>query len=159
MGFSKKYTWVNIAVSAVGFVCWLVWFYYKFVVRGIYNFSDVSSRLIKTLSGFLLTVILTVLFLHLDRLCCCTCVPGEEISVYDPSTDKRMILVDGEVVELPEEDVESGNSPSSSFCGCCCTVQEEKDGAFVNTVITEQEVEVVQIAEDIIKENVADIVE
>ena len=90
--------------------------------------------------------------------CCCTCVPGEEISVYDPSTDKRMILVNGELVEPPVEDLETGNSPSSSFCGCCCSVQEEKDEAFALTVINKQEIEVVQIAEDIIEEIIGDIV-
>ena len=62
----------------------------------------------------------TGLFLHLDRLysCCpCTGVPGEEISVYDPTTDKRFIIKDGELVEPPEDDVETGDTPSSSSYG------------------------------------------
>ena len=86
-------------------------------------------------------------------------MPGEEISVYDPSTDKRMILVNGEIVEPPEEDLESGNSPSSSICGCCCAAQEEKDEAFAPTVIIKHEVEIIQIAEDIIEEIIGDIVQ
>ena len=157
--FSKKLTLVNIGVSIVGYVCWLVWFYYKFVVGGIYTFSDVSFRLIFSLSSFISSATLTGLFLFLDRFCCCACVPGEEISIYDPSTDKRMILVNGEIVEPPEEDVESGNSPFSSICGCCCASQEEKDEAFAPTVIIKHEVEIIQIAEDIIEEIIGDIVQ
>ena len=51
-------------------------------------------------------------------------MPGEEISVYDPATDKRFIIKDGEIVEPPEYDVETGDTPSSSFGGCCSPVQE-----------------------------------
>ena len=73
-----------------------------------------------TLSPLLLSASLTLLLLHLDRLCCCcscTSVPGEEISVYDPTTDKRMILENGELVEPPEDDTETSNN-SSSCCSC-----------------------------------------
>ena len=44
-------------------------------------------------------------------------MPGEENSVYDPNTDKRFIIKNGELVEPPGEDVETGDTPSSSFCG------------------------------------------
>ena len=97
-------------------------------------YSDVNLMLLSfasliSLSLFHLpSVILTGLFLHLDRLCCCcpcTGVPGEEISVYDPSTDKRLILVNSELVEPPEDDVETGDTPSSSCYGCCSPVQEQ----------------------------------
>ena len=66
--------------------------------------------LLLLLSPLLLSAILTLLLLHLDRLSCfcsCTAVPGEEISVYDPTTDKRMILENGELVEPPEDDTET----------------------------------------------------
>ena len=111
--FSKKFTWLNMAVSAFGYVCWLVWYYFRFEVGGSETRSKklfYTGTIPSTLSPLLLSAILTLLLLHLDRLCCCcscTGVPGEEISVYDPTTDKRMILENGELVEPPEDDVEA----------------------------------------------------
>ena len=85
-------------------------------------------------------------------------MPGEEISVYDPSTDKRFIIKDGEVVEPPEDDVETGDTPSSSSCGCCSTAQKTNTEDIALTVVNEQEGEVVQVAEDIVEELISDIV-
>ena len=99
-----------MGVSAVGYVCWLVWYYYRFEV-GAYEWREdlfFSEYIPASLSLLLLSAMLTGLFLHLDRLCCCcpcTGVPGEEISVYDPSTDKRFIIKDGDLVEPTEGDV------------------------------------------------------
>ena len=70
-----------------------------------------------------------------------------------------MILVNGELVEPPVEDLETGNSPSSSFCGCDCSAQEEKNETFAFAVVNQQEVEAVPITEDIIEEMIRDIVE
>jgi len=53
------------------------------------------------------SVILTAIFLHLDKLCDCCCNPREQLSVYDPDLDKRFIMVDGEMMEEPEDDVET----------------------------------------------------
>ena len=119
-----------MGVSAVGYVCWLVWFYYKFEFYADEWVKDAffSITIPRSLSPLLMSAILTGLFLHLDRLCsCCPCtgVPGEEISVYDPNTDKRLILVNNDLVEPPEDDVETGDTPSSSFCGCCSPAQEQ----------------------------------
>ena len=129
--FSKKFTWINMAVSVVGYVCWAVWFFFRFGL--------IIGLMVITLPPLLLSAILTLLFLHLDRLSCCcswTRVPGEEISVYDPATDKRFVLKDGELVEPPEKDVETGNTPSS-FCGCCSgtvDVEEQNSGDIALTV-------------------------
>ena len=106
--FSKKFTWVNMAVSVVGYVCWAVWFYHRFDhgAHEWYKYWFYTQIIPSTLSPLLLSAILTLLLLHLDRLSCCcswTRVPGEVTSVYDPTTDKRMILENGELVEPPEE--------------------------------------------------------
>ena len=109
--FSKKFTWVNMAVSVVGYVCWAVWYYHRFD-QGAYEWSKWNFYNIiipPTLSLLLLSAILTLLLLHLDRLSCCcswTRVPGEVTSVYDPTTDKRMILENGELVDPPEDEGE-----------------------------------------------------
>ena len=70
-------------------------------------------------------------------------MPGEEISVYDPNMDKRFVIKDGEVVEPPEEDVEIGSTPSSSFYGCCCPVQDPDTEDIAVEVTNEQEQTVV----------------
>ena len=108
--FSKKFTLVNMAVSVVGYVGWLVWYYFKAVYL-----DDIIPIIIITLSLLLLSAILTLLLLHLDRLsCCCSCtrVPGEVTSVYDPTTDRRMILENGELVEPSDDDVETSDTSS-----------------------------------------------
>ena len=121
VSFSKKFSWINIGVSAVGYVAWSVWGYYYLESYSVYlklfPFTFLTL-LIMTFTPFLLSSFLTVLFLHLDRLCsCCSCClePGEEISVYDPHTDQRLLLRDGQMVEPPEEDLEAGNSSPPSI--------------------------------------------
>ena len=47
-------------------------------------------------------------------------------------------MIDGELVDPPEDDVETG----SSFCGCCSSAQEPNAEDIALTVIHEQEVEV-----------------
>ena len=59
----------------------------------------------------------------------------------------------GRLVELPEEDIETGNTPSSSFC---CLFKESNDEDVIVTVTNE--VEDVQIIGDIIDELASDIV-
>ena len=126
--FSKKFSWINIGVSAVGYVAWSVWSYNNLDVRNVKYFF-LNIHIPATLSPFLLSSFLTVLFLHLDRLCsCCSCClePGEEISVYDPHTDQRLLLRDGQMVEPPEEDLEAGHT-SSSHCCCARSDSESED--------------------------------
>ena len=81
-----------MAVSVVGYICWEVWVYY--------SGKKFLGTLILSLPYLLLSTILTVLFLHLDRLCCCcSCTAGGVTSVDDPTTDNRFIMIDGELVE------------------------------------------------------------
>ena len=60
-----------MAVSAFGYVCWLVWYYLRFEVGG----SEARKKLFytgtipSTLSPLLMSAILTLLLLHLDRCC------------------------------------------------------------------------------------------
>merc|ERR1711988_1318190 len=69
--FSKKFTFVNMAVSVVGYVCWAVWYYHKFVFGArewyelepevaVYNEINASCLPLLLLSAFL-----TLLLLHL----------------------------------------------------------------------------------------------
>ena len=114
--FSKRFSWSNIGVSVVGYVSWAVWFYYRFeFYKGRRDFYEVYLPI--SLSPLVLSIILTALFLHLDSICCSECarVPAEEISVYDPSTDRRFIMDQetGKIIPVPEEDVETGNNPSN----------------------------------------------
>ena len=98
--FSKKFTWFNIIVSTVGFVSWLVWYYYALELHLEYKYI-----LTIPLPLYLSSILLTVLFLHLDKLCCCCCNPREQLSVYDPDLDKRFIMKDD--VETAADDVET----------------------------------------------------
>ena len=92
--FSKKFTWVNMAVSVVGYVCWLVWYYHRFDPTSP-NHPPFYILVVSTLLPFLLSAALTLTLL---------CIPREIVSVYDPSSDKRFIIESGEVVEPNEED-------------------------------------------------------
>merc|ERR1719471_1277313 len=71
--FSKKFTWVNMAVSAFGYVCWLVWYYFRFEVGGSEahppDMAYYDRTIPSTLSPLLMSAILTLLLLHLDRCC------------------------------------------------------------------------------------------
>ena len=62
------------------------------------------------------------------------------------------------MVEPPEDDEDTGDTPSSSSCGCCSPAQEENTEDIALTVINEQEGEVVQIAKDIVEEMLRDII-
>ena len=77
-------------------------------------------------------------------------MPGEEISVFDPGTDKRFIIKDGEMVEPSEDEEETGNTPSSSFCGCCSPAQEQNPGDVVLTVVKKQDVEDDMTVEEVV---------
>ena len=129
VSFSKKFTWLNIAVSTVGYVVW--WYYivlpYTYLDEGLF-FAIV---LIFTLPLLVPSILLTALFLHLDKLCCC-CNPREQLSVYDPDLDKRFIMVDGEVVEDPEEDVETPEDDVETDTKTCC-------GGWFNSIVPDTE--------------------
>ena len=110
MSFSKKFTWVNIAFSSVGYVVCGVWSHFAYD-------TDLKELIYISLPPLILSILLTALFLHTDKLCCCCCNPREQLSVYDPDLDKRFIMVNGEVVEdteadaeTPEVDVETGTA-------------------------------------------------
>ena len=93
-----------------------------------------------TLAPLILSGLLTIIFLHLDSLCCCcscSLVPGQ-ISVYDPDTDQRFLLKDGEIVEPPEEDLETGHTSSSL---CCCILRDIKTADVSLTVIVKKEIQ------------------
>ena len=47
-------------------------------------------------------------------------------------------MIDGELADPPEDDLETG----SSFCGCCCPVQEQNTEDIALKVIKEKEVDV-----------------
>ena len=115
--FSRKFTWLNVAVSTLGLVVWRVWSYFKY--DKWYN-VNVSYSLISILPLSVLSILLTALFLHTDKLCGCCCNPREQLSVYDPDLNKRFIMVDGEVVEDPEDDVETSENDEESGNNACC---------------------------------------
>merc|ERR1719510_1524350 len=111
ISLSKKFTYINIAVSTLSYVVWGVWHFSTDLVD---HFIVVGVPLIL----HVLSILLTALFLHLDKLCCCCCNPMEQLSVYDPDLDKRFIMVDGEVVDVPEDDVETPEDDEETG-GCC----------------------------------------
>ena len=93
-------------ISTINCVVWCVWSYF--------NYAIIYSLIILPLS--VVSILLTALFLHTDKLCC-WCDPREQLSVYDPHLDKRFIMKEGEVVvdteaeaDTPEVDVETGTA-------------------------------------------------
>ena len=101
VSFSRIFTWLNIAVNTLGYA-----------VCGALLQSKELSYILSFIHFYplipLSSILLTALFLHLDKLCCCCCNPREQLSVYDPELDKRFIMVDGEVLEDPEDDQRIG---------------------------------------------------
>ena len=78
-------------------------------------------------------------------------------------------MKDGDLVDPPDDNEETG----SSFCGCCCPVQEPNTEDVALTVINEKEIEVgaelaeppeeqevesIQILQDIIDELIREVV-
>ena len=129
--FSKKITWVNMLVSSVGYASWVFSCYFAFN-------GQVFQKQIKTFSMFTFiplafSILLTALFLHLDKLPCCN--PREQLSVYDPDLDKRFIMLDGEVVEDPEDDVETTEDDVET-CTCCgwCRQTEKQQSEHVTAI-------------------------
>ena len=114
--FSKIFTYINITVSIVGYVSWVVvWWYF------IINFDQLIILIyliIPTIPPLVLSILLTALFLHLDKLCCCCCNPREQLSVDDPDLDNRFIMLDGEVVEDPKDDAETAEDVETSTKTC-----------------------------------------
>ena len=113
VSFSRRFTYINTILTTAGYVSWLVWWYFS-VVKFHQKWTFPKYILPYTLPFFLIGILLTVLFLHLDKVP--RCDPREQLSVYDPVLDKRFLMVDGEVVEAaedddetPKDDVESGN--------------------------------------------------
>ena len=109
VSFSKKFTWLNIAFSIIAYVAYGVRIFISldpssedFLYSFIYFAFFLGLVLYLILPLHVLTVLLTVLFLHTDKLCCCYCNPRDQLSVYDPKLNKRLIMVDGELVEDPD---------------------------------------------------------
>ena len=101
VSFSKKFTWINILASTVGYVVWGLWLFSNFdwFLTLHLDWHLVGTYLSIHLAVLVSSILLTALFLHTDKLCCCCCNPREQLSVYHPDLDKRFILVNGEVVE------------------------------------------------------------
>ena len=96
VSFSKKFTYINIVLSIVGFGSWFVWFHF--------NIDTGTFFLIFTLPVLVFSILLSIFFLLLDKMPKCCCNPREQLSVYNPDLDKRFIMLDGEVVDDPEDD-------------------------------------------------------
>merc|ERR1719219_3400124 len=114
VSFSKNFTYINIAVSTVSYFVWGVWYFCTFAKNDFHFYI-----LCLALPVHVLSILLTALFLHLDKLRCCRNAM-EQLSVYDPDLDKRFIMVDGEVVEAPEDDVETPEDDEETGSNTCC---------------------------------------
>ena len=110
--FSKKFNYINIVVTTVSYVNWGVWYYFTFNLYAFLIYFIIPY----ILPLHVLSILLTAFFLHTDKLCCCYCDPREQLSVYDPDLDKRFIMVEGEIMEDPEEDVETGGNTCWRWC-------------------------------------------
>ena len=110
-----------MALSIVGFGSWLVWFYLSFYLLNVFQIFSITP--------LLSTILFTTLFLHLDKLAKCCCDPREKLSVYDPAQDKRFIMRDGEVVEDPEDDVETETKT------CCHNVYCQMDNLITGIIM------------------------
>ena len=91
LALSDNLSCLNILLSSLGDTGWLFWVGLTF---GLHDYYSVS--LTSTLSPLLLSIILTGLFFQIGRNI------EQEISVFDPSTDQRLILRDGKLVK-PDE--------------------------------------------------------
>ena len=112
--FSKKFTWVNIAVSTVAYLVWGVWMFWKL------QWEIVQMFLSYILIPIVPSILLTALFLHLDKLCCCN--PREQLSVFDPDLEKRFFMVAGEVVEDTDDDIETPKGVVRTGACCSCFI-------------------------------------
>ena len=77
--FSPKFTWLNMLVNTVGWVVWGVWFYFTlsdWVCQQFLLSIPLSKWISLTLPLHLSSILLTGLFLHLDRLCAAAVIPG-----------------------------------------------------------------------------------
>jgi len=101
VSFSPKLTYINIAVTTVGYVVWYVWYYFM----GYWGPPDSLILILGiALPLLVLSILLTAFFLHFDKLCGCCCNPMEQLSVYDPDMNKRFIMLDGEIVDDPDDE-------------------------------------------------------
>ena len=91
--FRKRFTWINIGVSILGYVSWLVWYSYRFVHDEIDRHFFYHTILPTAVTPFVFSAALTALFLH---------QPREEISVYDPKLNQSFIKE--KVVDTIEDD-------------------------------------------------------
>jgi len=119
VSFSKKFSWLNILFSTVGYVVFVVRLYYNLFIR------DFNDSLLTTLPLYLSSILVAALFLHLDKLPCCN--PREQLSVYDPDLDQKFIMLDGRVVEDPEGEVENGTKTCYGWCRQTEKQQTERD--------------------------------
>ena len=125
VSFSKKFTYINIVLSFLGYVSWLVWWYFSFITHhppcpSTHHLIFYEYILPITLPPLLISILLTILFLHLDKLPKCCCDPREQLSVYDPDQNRRFIMRDGEVVEDKEDDVEDPDDDVEAGTETCC---------------------------------------
>ena len=135
VSFSKSFTYINITVTSVGYVCMVVWWSGEVGID-----LDIKSGILQyTLPLFVMSILLTALFLHLDKLLCCSCDPREQLSVYDPDLDKRFVMLDGEVVEDPEDDLENAEDVeigTKTCCGCFnCAIGEDTKPVLISFTI------------------------
>ena len=105
-----------MALTIVSYVSWVVWWYFN-----IESFDSLNFILLTTLPPLVLSILFTILFLHLDKLCRCCCNPREQLSVYDPDLDKRFIKKEGKWVEDNENDVEASEDDKET------ETKDEKD--------------------------------
>jgi len=115
VSFSTKFTYVNIVVTTVGYVVWGVWynlgpFAPLFFGPQPWNRFD-PVILVAVLPPLVLSILFTAIFLHFDKVygCCSICIryccnPMEQLSVYDPDLDRRFIMLDGEIVDDPDDE-------------------------------------------------------
>jgi len=99
VSFSTKFTYINIAVTTVGYVVWGVWHHLGPFASHFGPFANGRFHiyiLIAVLPPFVLSILFTALFLHYDKMCGGCCKPREQLSVYDPDQDRRFIMVDGD---------------------------------------------------------------
>ena len=149
MSFSKKFTWINILASTVGYVVWGLWLFSNFdwFLTLHLDWHLVGTYLSIHLAVLVSSILLTALFLHTDKLCCCCCNPREQLSVYDPDLDKRFIKIDDKLVEdsdddgeTPEDDIETDtNSTVPDTEGDKTNSGEQIEMAKLVPVIKEEE--------------------
>ena len=132
VSFSKRYTYINIFFTTA-----------MYALRvGMDTTNLNNDGFIVSMALHVLSILLTALFLHLDKVCCCCCDPREMLSVYDPVLDERFIMLDGKVVEDPEDDV-----GSETCCGWCGQKDEQESEHVVAFTVSNGNRQSTQVAD------------